>query len=78
MVRRVSWEMRVEWADQRRREAKQRKQKTEDRKQYKIWAQELLRVFDTTAERLGMTEVVSDIHIWTDILAADDPPYWIS
>ena len=73
---RGNWQKRVETADARRKEAKQRKQRNGDKRQYKGWAHELLRNLDESNDRLrhdGKT-IVKNIHVWTDTVPADGPP----
>lgn len=65
---RGNWQKRVESADARRRDAKQRKQRTEDKRQYKTYAAELLQLIDRHGQR------PLHIDLWTDCIAADSPP----
>lgn len=73
---RGNWQKRVETAEARRKEAKQRKQKTDDKRQYKNWMQELLRNLDEGTDRLRHSgkATVRHIHVWTDTLPSDSPP----
>ncbi len=67
---RGNWQKRVELADARRKEAKQRKQKNEDRKQSKLWVQDLFKLLDKHANLLSGRQ----IHLWTDTMPSDGPP----
>jgi len=58
---RGNWQKRVETAEARRKEAKQRKQKSEDKRIHKQWMQQLLKQLD------DVTPTV--VHVWTDVLA---------
>ena len=67
---RGNWQKRVELADARRKEAKHRKQKNEDRKHSKVWVQDLFKLLDKHAVSVDGRS----IHIWTDTLPSDGPP----
>jgi hypothetical protein len=74
---RGNWQRRVEKAETRRHEAKQKKQRSEDKRLYKNMAQELLGLLDR--HPVAMLKAKDrgrkiQLHIWTDSLAADDPP----
>ena len=72
---RGNWQKRVETADARRREAKQRKHAQEDRRRRKQWVQEALALLDKhehqprdrDPEHRGRR-----LQLWTDALPADD------
>ena len=61
---RGNWQQRVEKAEARKENAKQRKQRTEERRLCKVWFQDLLNQLDRYDETLQNR---SSIHIWTDI-----------
>jgi hypothetical protein len=71
---RGNWERRAETAEKRKKEAKDRKHKNEDKRLYKQWVQDVLRILDQHAERLGGSAIAQQIHIWTETLAMDSPP----
>jgi len=63
MVKNQNWQKRVETADARRKEAKQKKQYAADKKLYKQWAQEWLAMMERHVDRL---ETIMRIDIWSD------------
>jgi F-box-like len=65
---RGNWQKRVETADARRKEAKQRKQRTDDRRQHKAWVGDCLAMLDRHGRR------PLRVHLWTDAMASDGPP----
>ena len=75
MVKNQNWERRVEAATARRKEVKQRKQKNEDKRQYKMWMQDLLRLLDQQSDRLRHANLRPKIrlHVWADTMATDSP-----
>jgi hypothetical protein len=73
-----NWQSRVELNDARRQQAKQRKQKSEDKRLYKNKAVELLGLLDRHSDSLRKFKGRDGshrriLHIWTDTLAADSP-----
>jgi hypothetical protein len=69
MVKRnQGWERRIEITEIRRSETKLRKQRTADKRQQKVYVQELLSLIDRHAQR------PFSIHVWTDCIAADSVP----
>lgn len=65
---RGNWQKRVEMAEARRSSAKQRKQRTEDKRMHKQYAAELLQLLDRHGRR------PLRLHIWTDVIGVDSPP----
>jgi hypothetical protein len=60
---RGNWQKRVETAEARRKSAKERKQMSEDHRQYKTWAQTVMGMLDRNRDCLKHRR----INIWTDI-----------
>ena len=79
-----NWERRAELSEARRLEAKQRKQRTADRKVFKAQAQDLMSFLNRNADKLfrkesfaGKRGTDSMIHIWTDTApASEDDQLW--
>lgn len=65
---RGNWQKRVETAEARRREAKLRKSKSEDKRQYKNWVQELLQQLSNHESYCSsrQDETTLAVHVWTD------------
>ena len=61
MVKNQNWQKRVETADARRKEAKQRKQQALDKRQFKQWAQEFLGMLERHGEQIQ----VKTVHMWS-------------
>jgi hypothetical protein len=71
---RGSWLRRVEKTEVRRNEAKQRKQRTEDNRNFKGMAQELLASLDRHGDAIRQrADRKLLIHVWTDYLPSDAP-----
>jgi len=68
MVKNRNWQNRIERTDARRKDAKQRKQRTTDLRQYKVWVKELFQLLN----RHGYRPL--HLHVWTDSIASDSPP----
>eukprot|EP00980_Cylindrotheca_fusiformis_P005681 scaffold1184_cov132-Cylindrotheca_fusiformis.AAC.102 len=72
---RGNWQRRVELNESRRNEAKQRKQRTEEKKVYKQKAQSLLGVLDKYQDIFWQQAHKSwEIHLWIDCLPSDQIP----
>jgi len=70
---RGNWQKRVELADARRKEAKQRKQRSEDKRQYKAWVHDFLHMLDQYSGGSGRKKPLQ-LHVWTDTIPSDSPP----
>jgi hypothetical protein len=70
MVR--NWQARVENAEARRQEARQRKHKTEEKRGYKTMVQELFSSLDRHVLNIRRKVGTHVIHIWSDKIPADD------
>jgi hypothetical protein len=68
---RGNWQRRVELAESRRTEAKQRKHQTEEKKIYKQKAQKLLTALDRNKDAL-QSDKPWEIHIWCDSIPLDE------
>lgn len=73
MVQNRNWQKRVEDAEARRKESKQRKRKNEDKRLYKKWFQEFLQMLDEHADRMRINDnfIDRDIHVWVDTLPVE-------
>jgi hypothetical protein len=77
---RGNWQRRVELNESRRNEAKQKKQKNEERKVHKTQVQGLITFLDQHSGALWSSSVAvagtryKMIHIWTETVPADSPP----
>jgi hypothetical protein len=76
---RGNWQKRVETAENRRQEGKQRKQRTQDKRLNKIMVVDMLGLLDRHRDSLRRIKGRDGshrriLHIWTDTLAADSPP----
>jgi hypothetical protein len=71
---RGNWQRRVELSESRRNDAKQKKQRNEERKVTKAKLNELLAVMDRNKDAIWANAQRSwEIHIWTDTLPSDSP-----
>lgn len=71
---RGNWQKRVELADARRKETKERKNQTEEQRLHKLWAQDLLRQLDSYGMRFRDSPTIlrqllteKKLAIWTDV-----------
>ena len=72
---RGNWQRRVELIESRRNEAKQKKQRNEEKKSFKRSGAALLAMLDRNKDGIRQrTDASREIHIWTDSLPSDAPP----
>lgn len=69
---RGNWQKRVETADARRKENRQRKQKSDDKRHFKQWVQELQDLFGRNVDRLRSERTQWKLQLWTDTPPADE------
>jgi len=82
---RGNWQKRVETADARRKEAKQKKMKAEDKRVYKAMAQKTLNLLDKHMDAIRRRSSGGNdgdptsrkwaVHIWTDSFPSESPPF---
>ena len=69
---RGNWQKRVETAEARRRETKQRKLKTDEKRVFKGWVHDFLQAMDQYESVIRSRK--STIHMWSDALPSSSPP----
>ncbi|CAB9505596.1 expressed unknown protein [Seminavis robusta] len=82
---RGNWQKRVETADARRKEAKQRKHRSEEKRIFKGQAQEMLALLDRQMDAIRRSSSASEggsstsccwkLHLWVDSLPSESPPF---
>ncbi|KAL7563658.1 hypothetical protein ACA910_013394 [Epithemia clementina (nom. ined.)] len=69
---RGNWQKRVETAEARRRETKQRKLKSDEKRIFKGWVHDLWQTLDQYESTIRKRQ--STIHLWSDMLPSSSPP----
>ena len=69
---RGNWQKRVETAEARRRETKQRKLKSDEKRIFKGWVHDLWQLLDQHESNLRNRQVT--LHVWTDTVPSSSPP----
>lgn len=73
---RGNWQKRVETAEARRKEAKQKKARSEEKRIFKSLAQDTLAFLDQHVDAIRRrSETTWQIHLWTDSQPSESPPF---